>query len=688
MGLISAIKQCSNSFGQMARDIMMREGMTNRRMFFDTVVRTIESHKSFPNNMYTLREFIQVSEFPVEDMNVDKFFNGIKHGMWIMVDDGLLEWMGYPMDTTKNRENARLRFKKIIDEHDPEKQLSFELTGRDALITMRQGMISDEKSTPTTSEWVKDEKIVVTTPVTTKEENESDEKIVPQDYGATKEERDSYLDRMGLITPPTEEKLHESYPVPEKTNNPAAEERIKFRIVQPKLFHEAVMSLPGAKGKKVRRYFSKLDELMLVYDIYKDVYNFIIQEQLRSPKPIDSKKWVTSEVLPSIRGFSKCTANYIQNANDSPSISSMAQYCVEHISNVQDPNLIADNTSIKVLNLLNIDLETFKGCRVSDDGLICIVDAIAMMKPCTKQNALHAYIDLKRKKNSNNAHVYDHTRAHTRSILAKNNRTYEVECCTFRDFLEIACHLDGPNFTALRKEMATISSVAAAGDPTGELSAAMNEAKENIDPVVQAVMMNGIESKRSIAPQHRLVPEPKMKYNNEDGSPMSITQLAFKFYRKSGIYFLRVGEREGISVYKYGLTGSFWKRMKDHQYNFKEGYEFVAFVPIADHIVLHDGEKYLEECARMNGTLISFNCKKECIRTDNVQYYIDETKKYATHHNANKDYAQVIPFSETPISVSEIKLRTKEYAKVKMLSMSSLDDMRTLVDLMEKLNDM
>jgi hypothetical protein len=64
--------------------------------------------------MYTLREFIQASEFPVEDMNVDKFFNGIKHGMWIMVDDGLLEWMGYPMNTNSQIDHSRRGFGKLL----------------------------------------------------------------------------------------------------------------------------------------------------------------------------------------------------------------------------------------------------------------------------------------------------------------------------------------------------------------------------------------------------------------------------------------------------------------------------------------------------------------------------------------------------------------------------------------------
>jgi hypothetical protein len=125
----------------------------------------------------------------------------------------------------------------------------------------------------------------------------SDEKIVPQEYGATKKEKDSYLTRMGLITAPTLEKVDSSYPLTEKTNNPAAEGRIKFRIVQPKLFHEAVMSRPGEKGKKVRRYFSCVNELMCVYDLYQQVHQKIESSRVRVglEKSIDDMKHMLVE---------------------------------------------------------------------------------------------------------------------------------------------------------------------------------------------------------------------------------------------------------------------------------------------------------------------------------------------------------------------------------------------------------
>jgi hypothetical protein len=242
MSIISFAKDSTfTCFGTAASHVIKRDKLTNSRAFHDMTVNAIKGHGNALSRMHTIREFIPLAGFDAADLHVDKFFNGLKYGMWIMVNDGLLEWMGYPMDKKTNIESSRKRFGKLVTEFDSEKLLSFELTGSSSLIAMRESMISDNNLTLAETASVGDN------------------------------EKSHRIDQC-LLMPPTVDQINESYPIPYESNQ---SEQHRFRIIQPKLFHETVMSLPGDKGKRVRRYFTTVNELMIAYDLYQQVYQII-----------------------------------------------------------------------------------------------------------------------------------------------------------------------------------------------------------------------------------------------------------------------------------------------------------------------------------------------------------------------------------------------------------------------------
>jgi hypothetical protein len=261
MSIISFAKDSTfTCFGAAASYVIKRDKLTNSRAFHDMTVNAIKGHGNVLGRMHTIREFIPLANFNIIDFHVDKLFNGMKYGIWIMVNDGLLEWMGYPMDKETDIKSSRKRFGKLVSEFDPEHKLSFELTGRSALIAMRESMISNNNLTT----------IVL---------NESNIDLAPLIVEAKSAStisgvKSNHIDQ-DLLMPPTVDQINGSYPVPEKTANVAAEERMKYHVIQPKLFHETVMSLPGDKGKRVRRYFTTVNELMIAYDLYQQVYQIV-----------------------------------------------------------------------------------------------------------------------------------------------------------------------------------------------------------------------------------------------------------------------------------------------------------------------------------------------------------------------------------------------------------------------------
>lgn len=71
-------------------------------------------HADGMGSMLTIKDFIRISEFPVDNMLIDKFYNNIKYELPLLVTDELLEWMGYVGELN----TRRLSFDKFLKSTD------------------------------------------------------------------------------------------------------------------------------------------------------------------------------------------------------------------------------------------------------------------------------------------------------------------------------------------------------------------------------------------------------------------------------------------------------------------------------------------------------------------------------------------------------------------------------------------
>ena len=63
----------------------------------------IETALDASEELLTVIEFIEVTQFPIDAFMIDKFWNTMEEDRLIYVDDELIQWMGYANKTAKNR---------------------------------------------------------------------------------------------------------------------------------------------------------------------------------------------------------------------------------------------------------------------------------------------------------------------------------------------------------------------------------------------------------------------------------------------------------------------------------------------------------------------------------------------------------------------------------------------------------
>ena len=202
------------------RDNMIRfvtdNRLTHSREVLNYIVRASEKdHLKNSTGAMSLREFIEASEFPIDGINVNRFFNGMRNGMKVLVDDDTLDWMGYAGE--KNIQRGAL--KKSLQAHD-EKREHYRIISAREITKMRKELIQGD---------------------------------------------------MGqFLIAPTEKEIDDSYPEPVQDSYTS---RRKFFLVEPRLLKKIMMSLKTANGDKVREYFLSLEELIVTYDTYQQAYN-------------------------------------------------------------------------------------------------------------------------------------------------------------------------------------------------------------------------------------------------------------------------------------------------------------------------------------------------------------------------------------------------------------------------------
>jgi len=136
------------------------------------------------------------------------------------------------------------------------------------------------------------------------------------------------------------------------------------------------------------------------------------------------------------------------------------------------------------LDLMNITANDFNECRVSEDGNICVIDAIARFRGIDRRQAS----DCLREIRIAGGGVFPVTF----KIQFPGTGQRPVDVAAFSDIIHILSLLPGKRAKKIRKQQANISTRAIAGDR--DLEAALPVQRERLTPTARAGLMAGLES--------------------------------------------------------------------------------------------------------------------------------------------------------------------------------------------------
>jgi hypothetical protein len=169
------------------------------------------------------------------------------------------------------------------------------------------------------------------------------------------------------------------------------------------------------------------------------------------------------------------------------------------ISSAQSEQLqIASADPVLDKELMNINADCFKECRITPDGRISVIDAISMFREISNIAASECWREIQKRVNPDHfgntfsgGKSPDHS-GHTGKFRFEgfNQRTTQVR--TFKDMLQILSQLPGPKAKDLRAQQANLSARLMAGDRDLEDALAIQRAKLPVE--FRAVLMNGLTS--------------------------------------------------------------------------------------------------------------------------------------------------------------------------------------------------
>eukprot|EP00457_Paulinella_chromatophora_P002785 gb/GEZN01002790.1/.p2 GENE.gb/GEZN01002790.1/~~gb/GEZN01002790.1/.p2 ORF type:complete len:362 (-),score=61.42 gb/GEZN01002790.1/:1149-2234(-) len=156
--------------------------------------------------------------------------------------------------------------------------------------------------------------------------------------------------------------------------------------------------------------------------------------------------------------------------------------------------------------VMQLTEDDFKDCR-SQDGYICVTDAIAAFQQCNKQAATDQYTYIKR---SMGAIV-----ASTKLSFARSNKRSgnKVDCVKFTDLLKILSQLRGERAKQLRQELANLAARSSAGDR--DLEEALPQRREAISAELQRGLLHGRERSEDAIDQEIVQVRKKVKLCEE-----------------------------------------------------------------------------------------------------------------------------------------------------------------------------
>ena len=301
---------------------------------------------------------------------------------------------------------------------------------------------------------------------------------------------------------------------------------------------------------------------------------------------------------------------------------------------------------------MNIDPKVFVDCRQTDDGLLCIVDAIAVFKQCSIKNA-HKYLSRLEESqiailpksqfvDSPNRQFVDSANLQfvdspNRQFVDSPNpqkcgliKTHQfkksngelgktIGVATFSEIKAILSQLPGKQARKLRQEQSEITSRVIAGDPD-VIEAAIhkhNSVSENIKNIV----MNGLETSA----------RNKLSINME---PYTNTDIVYSIEFKPVLEGLHVPVDINRNYYTLGQTSNIEHRFNqyssDKQYtkarldmclNYQNGY------------LASKGEKYFKNIVKDMDLKVKYYNKSECFMATEKE--LQELYKLVANHNKN-----------------------------------------------------
>lgn len=173
----------------------------------------------------------------------------------------------------------------------------------------------------------------------------------------------------------------------------------------------------------------------------------------------------------------------------------------------------ADNPVLK-LDLMNLTVESFKGCRITSDGMLSIIDAICFVKGCDRNRSAQFWNEIQKNSLQKNLKTVNFSK-----FKFSGERQRDTPVANFTDLLEILSYLPGKEGKVIRAQQANLATRAIVGDH--DLEAALPARRAAVPAVARAAAMKGLasssSSKRKLAdeireetkqaPPKRVIPE-------------------------------------------------------------------------------------------------------------------------------------------------------------------------------------
>jgi hypothetical protein len=237
------------------RSTIASRGITSNETMAGYIINamTQEHGENMKADMLTVNEFIRAAKFPVEAMDVDRFYNNLKHDMPIFIDDAVIEWMGFDGGAKNEMRFKRPKFMQCLRACDPHNEYHQEFSFVDL------------------GKWRDELLVQINVTASSNVDNATD---LSSESTRTQAESSEESDDPHHIPLPGLSQLELEAMYPEIAEDRYTKQR-KFVTVDPDLFQVMLMKLGTSKGVEIRNHFVACKKLLDVYMMYQSVYKHL-----------------------------------------------------------------------------------------------------------------------------------------------------------------------------------------------------------------------------------------------------------------------------------------------------------------------------------------------------------------------------------------------------------------------------